>query len=416
MLLYGDNGDCEQSKENAGTVYSFSFKTKEWSEVRTTGDCPPPDDVVELAERGGKLYVLCINYGGSCNLMAIYCLALEGKTRKWTKVKTTGTPPCGRIGCSATVLGDSWYVHGGFPRTQRHPACWDIVGDTYEYNFKSQGWSKICPVRDGLLPRGGHVAIAWRDAVVFMGGTTSSGRTEQVAYLGGGAYCTTVEVLWKCPLRPNASNGEYVFTDTIRGIRSLHGCEETSDVVLISGGTEIKAHRAILSAASKTFHRMFSGNFSEMRENKSGEVHLDSISPSVLETMIAYVYGVLKEVPANLALDLFRVGDLYCIDGLKEEALSQLKSTMSVACVAMLARVADEHSCEGLFNAAVEFVASDPDNLLQVLSSENYLSMLRETPELGQKFTHMCTRRAFGAGEHSETLNGPAGLGDISGK
>lgn len=45
MLLYGDNGDCEQSKENPGTVFVFNFKTCVWSELITNGDAPAPDDV-----------------------------------------------------------------------------------------------------------------------------------------------------------------------------------------------------------------------------------------------------------------------------------------------------------------------------------------------------------------------------------
>lgn len=364
MLLFGDNGDCDQSKENPGSLYGFHFKTRTWSEIATTGEPPAPDDVQDIAEFEGKLYVLCLNYADSNNTMAMFCLDLD--RREWFQIKPKGDVPCGRIGCTATVLGKKWIVHGGFPRVFRQPQSWDIVGDTYEFNFENHQWLQIVHPQAQLLPRGGHVAVTWRDTLVFMGGTTTSGKPDHtVSYIGTGTYCIDVEMMWKCPLPPDASAGNTrVYNlDMMKGISNLYMDQETCDVVLKSKGTSILAHKVILAASSRTFHRMFSV---EMIENQMGEVILDVVDPSVLEAMTKYMYGCLESIPSEMAVDLFRVADLYDIAGLREECLMHMKEKITVENVATLVKAADEHSCPELLEACTQF-SSDPDRLLQVI-------------------------------------------------
>ena len=363
MLLFGDNGDCDQSKENPGSLYGFHFKTRTWSAFTTTGEPPAPDDVQDIAEFEGKLYVLCLNYADSNNTMAMFCLDLA--QREWFLIKAKGDVPCGRIGCTATVLGKKWIIHGGFPRVFRQPQSWDIVGDTYEFSFETHQWSVISHPNANLLPRGGHVAVAWRDTLVFMGGTTTSGKPDHsVSYIGTGTYCVEVEMMWKCPLPPDSStlNARVHNLDMLKGISHLYLDQETCDVVLKSKGTEVLAHKVILAASSRTFHRMFSV---EMIENQMGEVMLDAVEPNVLESMTKYMYGCLESIPSDMVVDLFRVADLYDIGGLREECLMHMKETIMVDNVAMLVKAADEHSCPELLEACIDF-SSSPDRLLEV--------------------------------------------------
>lgn len=171
--------------------------------------------------------MLSLNYADSNNTMSLYCLDLERK--KWTLVNSTGQVPCGRIGCSASVLGSQWIVHGGFPRVFRQPQSWDIVSDTYSFDFETQKWSLINnSTTSHLLPRGGHVSIAWRDTVIFLTGTTASGRTEHNGlYAGTGTYCTEVEMLWKCPLSPenNNTNNERFVSENDANVNRLYNLD-----------------------------------------------------------------------------------------------------------------------------------------------------------------------------------------------
>lgn len=392
MLLFGDNGDCEQSKENPGSLYGFNFKTRTWTEFSTTGEPPAPDDVQDITEFNGKLYVLCLNYADSNNTMAMFCLDLSD--RKWSMIRTKGQVPCGRIGCTATVLDGKWIVHGGFPRVFRQPQSWDIVGDTYEFDFSTHSWSVIIHPNASLLPRGGHVAVAWKDSLVFMGGTTTSGKPDHtVSYIGTGTYCTEVELMWKCPLPPNSTNraNRVHNLDMLKGISELYLDQETCDVVLKSQGTVIKAHKVILAASSKAFQRMFSVG---MKETRLGEVDLDSVDPEVLEVMVKYMYGRLERIPSEMVVDLFRVADLYDMGELREECLMQVKEKITTENVAALVKAADEHSCPELLEACIEF-ASEPERLLKILSSDEYLNLLRQCPDLGQRFTLQTTSKAF---------------------
>lgn len=248
LLLYGDNGDCDQSKDSPGVVYSFHFPTRVWEEIVTTGDPPAPDDVQGLAGRGHMLYSFCLNPTDSSvgNCMAVWTLDLNRKV--WSKVEPQGQVPSGRIGSTATVVGHRWIVHGGFPRVLRHPQNWDILGDTYEFDFNTSEWSSVDLQMGTLLPRGGHVALAWHDAVVMMGGTTQPNGTvseHNTSYGVVGTYCTEVEMLWRCPLAPDeTTSAPRVFNvDYLQGIADLYDDSDTCDVVLCSRGCQVRAHK-----------------------------------------------------------------------------------------------------------------------------------------------------------------------------
>ncbi|GMH37261.1 hypothetical protein BSKO_05134 [Bryopsis sp. KO-2023] len=414
MLLYGDNGDCDQSKDSPGVVYAFDFKTTTWEEILTSGEPPSADDVQEITVHGNTLWVFCLSSTDSNNSMAIYTLDLTRKA--WSLVEARGQIPCGRIGCTATVLDDKWIVHGGFPRVLRHPQNWDIVGDTYEFDFKTREWSVINLRMGNLLPRGGHVALAWHNTVILMGGTTPSGATsEQNTGYGVGSYCTQVEMLWRCPLAPeeNACTTKVFNMDHLHGIPDLYDDQDTCDVVLCSRGCQVRAHKVVLAASSKAFRRMFSV---EMIENQDGKVDMDTISPIVLASMVQYLYGRLESIPSHIVVDLFRVADLYGIEGLRDECLMRMKGGITVENVAMMVKAADEHSCKELEAGCVDFAASN-GRLLEVIKSDAYLDMLRQAPELGQRFTHQAACLAVKNATHppSQTPDSSSSRDDYRG-
>lgn len=171
----------------------------------------------------------------------------------------------------------------------------------------------------------------------------------------------------------------------------LNRDEKTSDFILKSNGLEVPVHKVVLAASSSIFQKMFSV---DMKEEREGEVELHTISPRVLETMVRYMYGKLDFIPSDIVVELFRVADLYDINGLREECLIHMKEKITVENVSMLVRAADEHNCSELLEACIDYAALDKQ-LLEIFSSPSYLNMLVETPELGQRFTHLATTRAF---------------------
>lgn len=104
----------------------------------------------------------------------------------------------------------------------------------------------------------------------------------------------------------------------------------------------------------------------EMMENEAGKVDIDSISPIVLASMVQYMYGRLETIPPHIVVDLFRVADLYDIEGLRDECLMRMKGGITVDNVAMMVKAADEHSCKELEDGCVHFAAASKDRLLEV--------------------------------------------------
>ena len=96
----------------------------------------------------------------------------------------------------------------------------------------------------------------------------------------------------------------------------------------------------------------------EMIENQAGKVDMDSISPIVLASMVQYMYGRLETIPPHIVVDLFRVADVYDIDGLRDECLTRMKRGITVENVSMMVKAADEHSCKELEDGCVNFAAS----------------------------------------------------------
>lgn len=103
----------------------------------------------------------------------------------------------------------------------------------------------------------------------------------------------------------------------------------------------------------------------EMVENSAGKVEMDSIPPIVLASMVQYMYGRLETIPPQILVDLFRVADVYDIEGLKDECLMRMKGSITVDNVSIMVKAADEHSCKELEDGCVNFAAAQ-GRLLEV--------------------------------------------------
>lgn len=64
-----------------------------------------------------------------------------------------------------------------------------------------------------------------------------------------------------------------------------------SDVTLVAGEPEIRAHRAILAARSQVFDAMFS---IDMAEKATGHVVIDDVDGEVVHQMLGYIYTMFR--------------------------------------------------------------------------------------------------------------------------
>lgn len=113
-----------------------------------------------------------------------------------------------------------------------------------------------------------------------------------------------------------AKKREYVPLN--KEIHKMLNNKEFSDIILIIGGKEIFAHKAILSARSTYFHAMFSHDFRESEKSKiilKGVVSNESIFYDLLE----FMYCDSIKINLKNIFDMLSLADEYGVASYKEK-------------------------------------------------------------------------------------------------
>jgi len=87
-----------------------------------------------------------------------------------------------------------------------------------------------------------------------------------------------------------------------------------TDIEFLVGEESFGAHRSLLSARSPVFAAMFA---SGMKEDKTGQVHIEDVDPTTFQQFLKFLYtGTLEH--SFMDSDLFEVADRYQIETLME--------------------------------------------------------------------------------------------------
>ncbi|XP_042626943.1 kelch-like protein 5 [Cyprinus carpio] len=92
--------------------------------------------------------------------------------------------------------------------------------------------------------------------------------------------------------------GEYV----TQGLKQLLDAQQLCDVTLLVEGKKFMCHRVLLAAVSPYFRAMFT---SPLVESRLTEIRLEEVTPSVMETVIHFVYTGEAGLSLDTAEDLF---------------------------------------------------------------------------------------------------------------
>eukprot|EP00795_Rhopilema_esculentum_P013098 gene13098-3885_t len=173
------------------------------------------------------------------------------------------------------------------------------------------------------------------------------------------------------PAPPYENKGHYKWAFGVLNTMRHQGV--LTDVAVLAGNREIKAHRAVLASASPYFYAMFTADLSESRQEV---VTIREVDPLALELLIDYCYTA--EVPVNEenvqtllpAAGLLQLVDVSnaCCDFLK----SQLHPTNCLGIRAF----ADMHSCRDLLNAAHSYIEQ---HFAEVVTCEEFLQLPAES-------------------------------------
>ncbi len=157
---------------------------------------------------------------------------------------------------------------------------------------------------------------------------------------------------------------------------SLLEDQKLTDVVLMVGTKEFRAHKAILAARSCVFAAMFEHNMKEKRLNK---VVITDVTDDVLREMLRFIYtGKVQNLP-NMADTLLAAADKYDLERLKVMCEEALCANLTVENAAHILTLADLHNAEQLKAQTIEYInthaseVTDTPSWKHLIQSHPYL-------------------------------------------
>ncbi|XP_023207725.1 kelch-like protein 17 [Xiphophorus maculatus] len=144
--------------------------------------------------------------------------------------------------------------------------------------------------------------------------------------------------------------GDYI----THGLKQLLDAQQLCDVTLLVEGKKFMCHRVLLAAVSPYFRAMFTSPLVESRLN---EIRLEEVTPSVMETVIQFVYTGEAGLSLETAEDLFVAANRLQVMPLQDLCSRFLFEHLSVEnCLGMYS-LARSHHDQLLLRASLRLVA-----------------------------------------------------------
>ena len=180
---------------------------------------------------------------------------------------------------------------------------------------------------------------------------------------------------------PANSHVEVPPSEITEQLRTLLEAKEGADVAFEVQGQEFPAHKLVLAMRSPVFKARLHG---PMRDKDSNRIVIHNMQPAVLEVMLHFIYTdslpVLDDMDKKeMTRHLLVAADEYGMERLKLMCESILSKELDVESVVTTFALADQHSCSGLKDACVRFVASFAE-INDVVTSKGYNQLKRSCP------------------------------------
>ena len=145
-----------------------------------------------------------------------------------------------------------------------------------------------------------------------------------------------------------------------------------TDVILVSGEREFKAHRVILASQSP----FFKTRFKQRWKRQDDKVDMSDIAPDILEAMMSFMYtGDVANVD-SISHDLLPAAEEYRLSGLKEICERALLKNLKVNNAVRYLKLASTHSAENLERESTKFIVANPS----VQKSKGWKSLDKSDP------------------------------------
>ncbi|XP_061457579.1 kelch-like protein 6 [Rhineura floridana] len=137
------------------------------------------------------------------------------------------------------------------------------------------------------------------------------------------------------------------------GLNQLHQEQLLCDATIVAKGERFPCHRMLLAAINPYFRAMFSSSF---RESQDGEVLLQDMDPSIVQTVVNYYYTEEIALMPEMAQDLFVAASRLQILPLLESCSRFLLEHISSENCLSLYELGYAHSDPALFQEAKSLV------------------------------------------------------------
>ncbi|XP_044983563.1 BTB/POZ and MATH domain-containing protein 2-like [Hordeum vulgare subsp. vulgare] len=168
--------------------------------------------------------------------------------------------------------------------------------------------------------------------------------------------------------------------------------KEGADVTFEVQGEEFPAHKLVLAVRSPVFKAMLYG---PMMEKDSSRIVIDNMQPAVFKFLLHFIYT--DSMPAAVMDDddfldeddkkevtkhLLVAADRYGMIRLKLMCESILCKHLDAESIATTLALANQHTCSGLQDACIRFLASSSTKILDdVVASRGYNQLKRSCPD-----------------------------------
>lgn len=301
----------------------LDIDTTTWIQPHVTGPPPQARNAQTVTVVGKKLFL----FGGHSGNRHLRDLnVLDTTTMSWSQPSVSGAPPPGLRGHTANLIGHKIFLFGGYDGRGRS-------NDLFLLDTETMTWDHP-PVTD-MTPAGRqrHTACVVGSKKLFVLGG-----------FDGFKWLNDLHVLDVGKLEESAITNQAV-TSLLSNLRLLlNNASLFPDVTFMVDGKPIYAHRALLAVRSEHFHAMFT---SGMKESREREVVIPDWTYTTFLAMLEFLYtGSVRELGAEVALELMGLADHSGLDGLKALCESTLVHNVDSENVCTLFRTA--HRCHAV--------------------------------------------------------------------
>ncbi|CAM0958130.1 unnamed protein product [Alopecurus aequalis] len=168
--------------------------------------------------------------------------------------------------------------------------------------------------------------------------------------------------------------------------------EKGAEVIFEVGGETFTAHRCVLAAQSPVFGAELFGGMKE-GNTTAGVVRIDDMEAEVFRALLCFAYTDSLPAAGSTTEDvmcqhLLVAADKYNMDRLKSICEEKLCSYINVGTVATILALAEQHHCDGLKKACLNFLGT-PANLRALLHSDGFDHLSRSCPSIMKRLISM---------------------------